>query len=239
MKNEPSDADVERRISEIYREARDYIDTETFRFNGEDLGFRVLYGPPVRNAPYLFLGFQPGGRLKDVREAHHVGWPDVCEYALDKPGLKAAGWSRLTYATNMQAVWSQDLLRDCTGLNDIFFRAPNIDDWNNKNKLAPTARLKAEAFSRPRAREIVELLSPQRIVVVGLTTFKNLMGEVGETVCCSSNGALVRRGSIWSVPAYGVKHLSGARPTKAEIETMRAWFQNLAADDVRLGHADR
>src|SRR5260370_12406 len=49
----------------------------------QDLGYRILYGPPVVRAKYLFLGYQPGGRADSRRIDQLRSWPTECEYALN------------------------------------------------------------------------------------------------------------------------------------------------------------
>lgn len=140
-----------------------YIDTRNYYRQCEEslgkdaLGFRILYGPPLVNAPFLFLGYQPGGRAIDCAE-HHETWPETCDYATQNWPL----------AKQVRTIWGADVVARCTGLNAIFFRAPSIAAWR---RIAKPLRENLEIFSRHNAERIVRALRPECLIVIGLRTF--------------------------------------------------------------------
>ena len=70
-----------------------------------NLGFKILYGPPVVEPPILFIGYQPGGEKESMIESEHQGWPEACEYV--------------------------EVLEACVGVNAIFLRAPADGTYQN------------------------------------------------------------------------------------------------------------
>ncbi len=62
----------------------------------------------------MFIGFQPGGDERHLRKEDQQGWPPVCEYAV-------SGWP---LAHKLQDIFGVEVLKECVGVNSIFFRAP-------------------------------------------------------------------------------------------------------------------
>jgi hypothetical protein len=232
MRSDPLVTQDEQRAAEetcrsVYDEVSKLYDDRAPRVGGKKLGYRILYGPPVVRPKYLFLGYQPGGKANSLRMDQHRGWPSVCEYALDKPRLRAAGWDSPTLAVNMQKVWGAPTLKHCTGLNAIFFRAPSMEDWKRVRR---EQREELERFSLERAQRIVKMFGPKRLTVVGLGSFELLTKGLGCSVLVCRGRALIKRGELWGVPAFGVIHLSGARVSGADLEAMKAYFAELDAN---------
>jgi hypothetical protein len=203
--------DAEATCRAIYVEARQqYADVES-QLGSSALGFRVLYGPPTIGAPYLFMGYQPGGReIENIR--HHESWPEQCDYATEK-------W---LLAKKVRFVWGDDIVARCTGLNAIFFRAPSIKAWL---RIPKQLRGKLEEFSLLRARTIVNALQPKQLVLIGLGTFDRLL--VGEARLVRDRGrVLAKEGNLWGHPAIGLAHLSGSRISAADLERLRTLFSS-------------
>jgi hypothetical protein len=227
MQPDTAGAEHEQRAAEeicrsIYDETATFYKRKAPRVAGEDLGYRILYGPPVVHPGYLFLGDQPGGRGTDsVRTDQLQGCPTECEYGLDKRELRKAGWKSTKLAVNMQKIWGVPVLKKSTGLNAIFFRAPR-DEWP---RLETGLRIELEKFSLERARRIIEILQPKRLVVIGFKTFRPLATSAHRQVEVWRNGrSLVERSEIWGVPAFGVIHLSGAHLSGADFDAIKAYF---------------
>jgi hypothetical protein len=205
----------------IYEETARLYKASAPNVAGQDLGYRILYGPPVVRPEYMFIGFQPGGQGDSVRVEQLRSWPPECEYALDRPSLKAAGWAQPKLALNMQKVWGVPILKRSTGLNAIFFRSPKMEDWARIEK---GLRTELEEFSRGRVRRIVGALRPKRLAVIGLGTFDWLTDRQGASVATCNGRALVKRGKLWGALAFGVMHLSGARLSGTDLDVMKAYF---------------
>lgn len=212
-----ADMNAEEVCRDIYRETQAFYAEKVLELGSRAYGFRILYGPPIFNAPILFLGYQPGGNIKDaeigVASGEQTGWPPCCDYAV-------ANW-RL--AKRMQEVLSVPLLKRCTGLNAIFFRSPNIRTWKNIPSLL---HKEVEEFSLTRARIIVETLRPQLIVVVGIGTFDRLTS--GVATLTGNQRTLAKRGVLWGAPACGIIHLSGAQIARNDVSRLKGYLAGIA-----------
>jgi hypothetical protein len=92
MKLEP-----EHTALQIYAEAVDFFAQLSPRY-----GYKILYGPPHHQAPILFIGYQPGGKVPESGENDH--WPSVCQYATE-------GHWRLNEA--MWKLFDKEFLKQC------------------------------------------------------------------------------------------------------------------------------
>lgn len=173
----------------------------------------------------MFIGYQPGGNADSVLIEQLKGWPAECEYALDRAELKIAGWSHARLAMNMQRIWGVATLKKCTGLNAIFFRAPNLREWRQVEK---SLRAEIEEFSLSQVRCIIHTLKPKKLAIIGLSTFDWLTNGSRMSPILVRNGrVLVVCGKFLDVPAFGVIHLSGARIGEADVRAIRTYFAAL------------
>ncbi len=199
---------------EVYAATNDYYRRCEKDLGEHALGFRILYGPPIVDASFLFLGHQPGGQAIDCSE-HHETWPETCDYATEEWPL----------ARQVRMIWGQEVVAQCTGLNAIFFRAPSVAAWN---RITKSLRENLEIFSRDNAERIVRALRPECLIVIGLGTFSWL--AQGEPSLHGEKGrVLARRGTLWGCEAIGTVHLSGSRISREDRERLRAYFAALQA----------
>lgn len=205
--------DTETICRDIYRETRAFYAATKIALGSADQGFRILYGPPIVNAPYIFVGYQPGGFLVDALPGEHDTWPTDFDYTYET-------WPLARYA---RETWGVPVLKQCTALNYIFFRAPRIAAWRRVPK---GLRDEIERFCRARAERIVRVLAPQRIVVVGMDTFYALTNG-GDISLKSDQRVLVRTDFLWGVPAHGIIHLSGARISRVDRDKLATYFAAL------------
>ena len=198
---------------DIYRETRAFYASKKIPLGSAAQGFRILYGPPIANAPYIFVGYQPGGVLVDALPDEHDTWPAEFDYTYEK-------WPLAVYA---RETWGLSVLKQCTALNSIFFRARSIDEWQHVSR---SLRDEIERFCRSRAERIVRALRPHRIVVVGMNTFHDLTNG-GDISLKSDKRVLVKTDFLWGTPVYGIIHLSGARISRVDRDKLAAYFAAL------------
>jgi len=193
----------------IYRETQAFY-AELAPDHG-NLGFQILYGPPVTSPPILFIGYQPGGGLADyemeLANGAQDGWPNVCEYA-------TAQW-RLAHMQNM---FGAETLRKCVGLNAIFIRSPTVERFR-KSVDAKTRKI-ITAFCLPRAEQIIQAIQPQRIVSIGFETL-SLFGKTIPDIKNEKGRTLTRTGQIAGEQAIATLHLSGAHISTVDRERIR------------------
>jgi hypothetical protein len=194
----------------IYRETQAFY-AELAPDHG-NLGFQILYGPPVISPPILFIGYQPGGGLADfeMELANGVqdGWPNVCEYA-------TAQWRLAKYMQNM---FGTETLKKCVGLNAIFIRSPTVERFR-KTVGAKTRKMISD-FCLPRAEQIIQAVQPQRIVSIGFETL-SLFGNTVPDIKNEKGRTLTRTGQIVGERAIATLHLSGAQISTADRERIR------------------
>lgn len=201
---------IEQLCKTTYDETRELYASVEAELGEAALGFRILYGPPIVRAPFLFLGYQPGGdEIEDLQ--HHKTWPVESDY-VTKP------WP---LARQVREVWGSEMTARCTGLNAIFFRSPKVKIWK---QLPPPLRLKLESFSLERSEAIVRALKPLHIVVIGTENFDLLTKGKGEVVLRGAKVTLAKTGSLWGIPATGTVHLSGYRVSNANRDLLRQHF---------------
>jgi hypothetical protein len=191
---------------EIYKEMKSFYGSDIHE--SCHFGFKILYGPPLFQAPVLFIGYQPGGGIEDYRRELEIGahdsWPQRNEYADE-----TRTW---TLARNMRAMFGKAFLESCVGLNAIFIRSPSIQCY--EASVDRNVRLTIQQFCFHRVLRIIDALQPQRIVVIGLGTLA-LFGE-GQPDLISEKGlALTRVGEILGRKALAVQHLSAVRISSA------------------------
>jgi hypothetical protein len=80
-------AEIEAICRSAYDETRTYYDRIAEPCG--NLGFEILYGPPLHRPDVLFLGYQPGGgasSLEEARESYPLPdrWPDASVYLTAK-----------------------------------------------------------------------------------------------------------------------------------------------------------
>jgi hypothetical protein len=207
-----TDNEVEALCRRIYIKTKDLY--ETIPDGPEKLGFQILYGPPFREAPIVFIGYQPGTGLKSPEEERKYGsedgWPSVCEFATEE-------W---VLAKKMRGMFRRELLEQCVGVNAIFVRSPSLEHYRKHVTLE--LRRKIEKFCLVQITEMVETLRPKVVVVIGFETLA-LFGKSKSILKSEkSQDVLVRTGSVAGREAIGTLHLSGARistPDRAAIAT--------------------
>jgi hypothetical protein len=152
--------DNEAEARRIYVKTKDIY--ETIPDGPGKLGFQILYGPPFREAPILFIGYQPGTGLKSPEEEREYGsedgWPSVCEFATEN-------W---VLAKNMRRMFGRELLQQCVGVNAIFVRSPSLEHYRKHVTLELRRRM--EKFCLVQVTEMVEALRPKTVVVLGFET---------------------------------------------------------------------
>jgi hypothetical protein len=173
------------------------------QLNDAARGYKVLYGPPLVRAPVFFLGLQvgdvDGGPEQGEREGERIHPPHVTEYA-------TASW-RL--ARKLQEIFKVDFLKTTTGSNANFFRCANDEDYREKVALA--LRERCEQFSRRSVQNLVQIINPERIIVIAFRTLEKL--KWGEFQFVAPG---VKRGTLWGRPALAVWHLSSMHATREQ-----------------------
>ena len=209
MTGHPGAAQIaEAKCREIYREAQVFFGQLP---RSRYYGFKILYGPPLFRPPILFIGYQPGGGSADFERETARGtdkhWPAACDYATQD-------WS---IAKKMQRLFGQEYLAGCTGTNAIYLRSPSIRDYVRDHDRQ--TRSKVERFCLDQTARIIEAIDPLKIVVIGFGT----LGLFGASEAGRKNAKgrlLTRVGQVAGRPAIATLHLSGARISVSDLDSI-------------------
>jgi uracil-DNA glycosylase len=199
---------------DLYGETRDFLERNEIN---PPFGFKILNGPPIRNAEILFIGYQPGGSEKDAKEERTKGtdrgWPPICEYAIETWPL----------APRMRQVFGAERLKRCVGTNAIFLRYPNANRYRRE---LSSKRNDIEKFCTEKVAIIVEAIEPKQIVTIGFATLKMFGPTKPELISESERRyALTKTGKVANREALGIIHLSGARPSRSDLTRLASHLQ--------------
>jgi uracil-DNA glycosylase len=205
---------INRTCRDLYRETKDFLEKNEIN---PPFGFKILNGPPIKNAEILFVGYQPGGGEKDAEEeiakGTDRGWPPDCEYATEKWRL----------APLMQRVFGVERLKRCVGTNAIFLRYPNADHYRRH---IGSKRKDIENFCKDKVAVIVNAIEPKQIVTIGFAALE-MFGPTEVELKREGNGnALIKIGNVANRPALGIIHLSGARPSRSDLNRIADRFRS-------------
>lgn len=202
-------------IATIYAETAALYTEIKPQLNGAARGYKVLYGPPLVRSPAFFLGLQvgdiDGGPEQGEREGERVTWPAVTEYA-------TAWWP---LARKLRHIFEVDFLKTTTGSNINFFRSRGVSTYRTDVPLA--LRKKCEKFSQERARTLVQVTNPERIIVIGVSALDKL--KVKRQFRPVAHG--IMRGELWGRPAMATWHLTGQCQAQVTNEQRAVVYQAL------------
>jgi len=182
--------------NQIYAETNHIYSQYRQQLGTNDLGFKILYGPPHLNAPVLFIGDQPGGTAAEDFKSERYEWFPKCEYATESWPL----------ARNMQNMFGPTFLLGCVGVNANFFRAQNSSSWNSVPR---SLRDTLERFCSEQLFKLISLLNPIQIVVIGFSTLDKFCSSQ-PLLYGAKDRVLMRAGKVGQRPAVSTLHLSGA-----------------------------
>lgn len=204
---------IDRICTDLYRETRTFLQTINFE---APLSFKILNGPPIRNAETLFIGYQPGGDEEDAKneisKGTHLRWPPVCEYATETWPL----------APKMQRIFGVGRLKQCVGTNVIFLR---YSDARSYRAHVGEKQNAIEKFCKDKVEILVNAINPVRIITIGFKALE-MFGptEIG-LLRQDGKNALTKIGRIANRPAIGMIHLTGARPFSSELDRLAEHFK--------------
>jgi len=180
--------DIDQWAESLQQDVYDYWKNNHRDWEG---GFRVFYGPVFSEPDVLILGFQPGGEPEDFARDHLVRYqdgdfsvPDTNEYL--KNDYRIAKQMRTKVFDG-----HQDILEQSIKSNIIFFRAKDLDMWDEVPK---AKREGMEAFSLKKVDEMIETLNPNTVLIEGMKTWDLIKSRVGfsdECLARRSNARLL------------------------------------------------
>jgi hypothetical protein len=116
------------------------------------------------------------------------------------------------------ACFEPEVLARCMGVNAIFLRSPNIADYNRN--VDRQTRAQVAHFCKTRVLQIIDVVDPDKIVVIGFSTLK-LFGPTEPDLINDKGRILTRTGTIGDRKAVAMLHLSGAYISNADRDCIR------------------
>jgi hypothetical protein len=164
--------------------------------------------------PDLFiLGSNPGYNPADLYDDEILTWPTENEYTTQNWPL----------ATKLRSIFAnaglESLLERSLGTNRLFFKSKSLDrhetglGWADNPK---AIREQLEAYCAYELEQLIELIKPKIILVLGLSVFDNFANSVSRDVKGAKGRRVAAVGSADGIKAIGIIHPTGARVSNAD-----------------------
>lgn len=208
--------DYQKEIDSFCRDV--YIKTAEFppirKILGEAFTFEVLMGQPFKEAPVLFMGYQPGEWRLSPTEARLAGY-ETDWVVNGKSQYATEDWM---LAKRLRSVFGPNnlhLLEKSVGLNAIFVRAPNIASYNKALSVAD--RKQIQRFCLTQNEDMIRIIKPKKILTLGFGTM-DVFGPSRADLLGNDKRALTKMGFICEQETLAVRHLTGARFTASDYQ---------------------
>ncbi len=191
-------------------------------------GFKVFYGPVRKNPKLMIVSYNPGGNGKNFESE------DLKRFRRGDFSLPKANSYRIkqyTMSRKMQKFFSghKNLLEKSVTFPIIFFRSPRAKVL--KKRIRRQKRKTMEEFSYNKVKEIMFVIKPRVLLVLGFATYKRLKKYILDGNVKSEKSILnneSRRISIraeWKgIPIFCMMHPTGARIKNTDRNRIRKLF---------------
>lgn len=223
---------METDLRDIYDRILATWEVEKNHLFGGACGFSILGSKPRQKPPLMVVGENAGFSAKDAEGEAHVEltWP-CTSY------LEGEEW---VLKTRMRSLFQQagrlDVLREAVFTNFNFFKSGSISRqsayrWVDVDR---KARQRVEATSIRELRQLIHVIRPRNIMVLGMAGFDRHARDTSTVLRCSSGRRrLVATGELWSTSAFAVMHPSGARWSENDNQIAAHWLRQHLSDHDR------
>lgn len=190
-------------------------------------GFSVLSGPPIYRPKLMIIGENPGFGADDHEPHVERRWPEQSH-------ITDASW---ILARKLRAIFDtgrhRNLLNTAIQTNFQFFKSSYIDKpsrfrWNS---LPSLLRSELKIFCLHELTGYVRISEPKLILVLGLDVFDRHASEARPIMRDrSGKRRLLVEGRIFSVPAIGILHPSGAQVANEDWTRVASYIDTLATE---------
>ncbi|MEG8015272.1 hypothetical protein [Sphingomonas sp. 22R3R2A-7] len=184
-------------------------------------GYSILGALPVRKSPLLIIGLNPGYDADDATMPPHrqTTWPLHAYLDDDRYPLK----DRLKDLLDSDP-WRGPLSLALT-TNFLFFRSRSLrGDQPAWQQVPLQLRRELQAFCLGELQELIDLVAPKRILVLGMTAVGQYLYDNQPALQDDKGNWLIAKGHLWGRPAIGIKHPTGARWTNRDWQRAKIWF---------------
>jgi len=185
---------------------------------------------PRHKPPLLVIGENAGFSAKDAEgEAHiELDWSRASYLDGEEWVLKARLRSLFQQADRL------DVLRESVFTNFNFFKSGSISRKSSHRwvDVDREVRKRVEAASIRELRQLVHIMRPKKIMVLGMAGFdRHAQSTSTELRCSSSRRRLIATGELWSTPAFALMHPSGARWSENDNRVTAVWLRQHLLDN--------
>lgn len=175
--------------------------------------FSILYGPPMLGPDLFILGSNPGFDPAYLYDDEILTWPKENEYITQKWPL----------ATKLRSIFAnaglENLLERSIGTNRLFFKSKSLDHhetglgWADNPK---AIRERLEAYCSHELEQLIRLIKPKFILVLGLSVFDDFSNAASRNVEGVKGRRVATVGSADGIKTIGIIHPTGARVSNAD-----------------------
>ncbi len=212
---------------------KDVYDEWNKNYSKWNPGFKIFYSPVYKNPKIMILSYNPGGNTASFESEDHHRYRKG-DFSVQR--YHSYSDTNRTLAKAMQRFFSdKDLLSKTIPIPIIFFRSKNVRYWKREfdRIYSEEKREQVEEFCFRKVREILEIIQPRSILIIGTKTYdklkKSTILELGsEHTKTEKYGNREERIYIkakWrGKPVFCIRHLSGARTKRSDLTKMRNAF---------------
>lgn len=195
------------------------------KHNSWDPGFKTFNGPVRKNPPILIISYNPGGIKKSFEEDRE---------RFENGDFSVPKTFSYVVKTHPMAVKMQDFFRDNDNLLKnsmhfpiLFFRSKNVKTWKS---IPLEKRREMECFCYEKSKEILTVIEPKILLILGLMTYKRLKKYMdfvvkNEVSIKGKNKRKIAYKSEWNnIPTFCMMHPTGSRINKNEWNKIKHAF---------------
>jgi hypothetical protein len=187
-------------------------------------GFKVFYSPIKSNPHLLIIGYQPGG--DETHFAAEDKYPfERLDFSLPSENLY---WSKdFTLAKRLQSLFrgKETELRESVAFQLIFFRSRSSRLWHS-NKM----RDEMEAFCYDKVEQILTMIKPNILLVLGFETYRqlqNIIGKLESELVRGKRSRILVQCARWNgIRVIAILHPSGNRISADDWNKIRDSIQS-------------
>ena len=188
-------------------------------------GFEMFYSPVCIHPKLMILTYNPGGDKSSFE--HDLKRFESGDFSLPQENEFVTRKYRM--AVKMQNFFNRHdtLLRESVTLTTLFFRSKNTKVWT---KCPKQSRKEMESFCYKKVNEIIEVLQPLALLILGFKTYVNLKRHLFdridyETKTVGYNGNTICYIGKWNnKPLFCIPHPTGSRIKKDDWEKIKKRF---------------
>ena len=205
------------RVGAIWTQEREHL------FGGA-CGYSILGSRPTYRPRLMVVGENPGFCVDDARGGAHIydTWPTGSYLDGKTWPMKDRLRDLFTRAQSM------DLLAEAVFTNFNFFKSgsqtrASQHRWHDVDQ---SARRRVEQASLTGLKNLIELINPREVMVLGMSAFdRHANGCATEQRCTDGKRRLISTGKLWGVPAFAMMHPSGARWSEGDKNEAALWLK--------------